>query len=133
MKDDHMQNGQLKPGYNVQFAVESEYVIGAGLFPDANDMWTLKPMLENMYAFNPTMEIKRLIVDSGYESEENYIYIGSRKIEKRLQIRNNSLRVRKLRRLPFQRKMYQSHGQPPNAGFKKFHSQTRRINGKRYE
>jgi len=81
MKDDHMQNGQLKPGYNVQLAVESEYLIGVGLFPDANDMWTLKPMLENMYAFNPTMEIKRLIADSGYESEENYIYIGSRRIK----------------------------------------------------
>jgi len=81
MKDDHMQNGQLKPGYNVQLAVESEYVIGVGLFPDANDVWTLKPMLENMYAFNPTMEIKRLIADSGYESEENYIYLGARKIE----------------------------------------------------
>ena len=51
MKDDHMQNGQLKPGYNVQLAVESEYIIGAGLFPDANDVWTLKPMLENMYVF----------------------------------------------------------------------------------
>jgi transposase len=81
MKDDHMQNGQLKPGYNVQLAVESEYIIGVGLFPDANDVWTLKPTLENMYAFNPTMEIKRLIADSGYESEENYIYLGSRKIE----------------------------------------------------
>jgi len=81
MKDDHMQNGQLKPGYNVQLSVESEYIIGVGLFPDANDMWTLKPMIENMYAFNPTMEIKRLIADSGYESEENYIYISSRKIK----------------------------------------------------
>jgi len=81
MKDDHMQNGQLKPGYNVQFAVESEYVIGVGLFPDANDVWTLKPMLENIYTFNPTMAIKRLIADAGYESEENYIYLGSRKIQ----------------------------------------------------
>lgn len=28
MKDDHMRNGQLKPAYNVQIAVESEYVTG---------------------------------------------------------------------------------------------------------
>jgi transposase len=56
-------------------------IIGVGLFPDANDVWTLKPMLENMYALNPTMEIERLIADSGYESEENYIYLGSRKIK----------------------------------------------------
>ena len=25
---DHMRNGQLKPGYNVQIAVESEYIVG---------------------------------------------------------------------------------------------------------
>ena len=25
MKDDHMKNGQLKPGYNVQIGVEAEY------------------------------------------------------------------------------------------------------------
>ena len=35
MKDDHMKNGQLKPGYNVlkpgynlQIGVESEYIVG---------------------------------------------------------------------------------------------------------
>ena len=26
MKEDHMRNGQLKPGYNVQIAVNSEYI-----------------------------------------------------------------------------------------------------------
>ena len=30
MKEDHMRNGQLKPGYNVQIAVNSEYITGAG-------------------------------------------------------------------------------------------------------
>ena len=33
MKEDHMLNGQLKPGYNVQIGVESEYIVGIGLFP----------------------------------------------------------------------------------------------------
>ena len=28
MKDDHMRNGQLKPAYNVQIAVNSEYITG---------------------------------------------------------------------------------------------------------
>ncbi|AGX44635.1 hypothetical protein FHU23_000410 [Clostridium saccharobutylicum] len=27
-----MKNGQLKPSYNVQIAVESEYVTGVGIF-----------------------------------------------------------------------------------------------------
>ena len=40
MKDDHMRNGQLKPAYNVQLAVEAEYVIGVGIFPNANDIAT---------------------------------------------------------------------------------------------
>ena len=28
MKEDHMRNGQLKPGYNIQAAVEGEYILG---------------------------------------------------------------------------------------------------------
>ena len=81
MKDDHMRNGQLKPAYNVQLAVEAEYVIGVGIFSNPNDTATLKPMLENMIRYNPSMTIKRLIADSGYESEENYMYLEGRGIE----------------------------------------------------
>ena len=33
MKDDHMRNAQLKPGYNVQIAVDSEYIVAADIFP----------------------------------------------------------------------------------------------------
>ena len=32
MKDDYMCNVQLKPGYNVQIAVDSEYIVAAGHF-----------------------------------------------------------------------------------------------------
>jgi len=81
MKDDHMKNGQLKPAYNVQSAVEAEYVIGAGIFPNANDISTLKPMFENMLRYNTDMKILRFIADSGYESEENYTYLKSMGIE----------------------------------------------------
>ena len=28
MKEDHMRNSQLKPGYNVQIGVEGEYLVG---------------------------------------------------------------------------------------------------------
>ena len=31
MKDDHMRNGQLKPAYNVQIAVNSEYITGVAV------------------------------------------------------------------------------------------------------
>jgi transposase len=85
MKDDHMKNGQLKPAYNVQLAVEAEYVVGVGLFPNANDTTTLKPLLEDMLKnarrFNPGVTIRRLTADSEYESEENYEYLQSKGID----------------------------------------------------
>jgi transposase len=80
MKDDHMRNGQLKPGYNVQLGIDSEYVIGVGIFPNATDYGTLKPMLENIYHYNRNMIIKNLTADAGYESEENYAYLEERGI-----------------------------------------------------
>jgi transposase len=80
MKDDHMRNGQLKPAYNVQLAVEAEYVVGVGIFSNPTDTATLKPMLENMHEHTNRL-IKRLTADSGYESEENYMYLESKGIE----------------------------------------------------
>jgi transposase len=74
MKEDHMRNGQLKPGYNVQLAIEGEYIAGAGIFANRNDTGTLKPLLEKMYNFTGR-RINNLTADSGYESEENYKYL----------------------------------------------------------
>ena len=74
MKDDHMRNAQLKPGYNVQIGVDSEYIVAADIFSDRNDVWTMAPFLE-------TMEDKlgfrypSVTADSGYESEEAYEYL----------------------------------------------------------
>ncbi|CUO41341.1 hypothetical protein [Enterocloster clostridioformis] len=66
MKDDHMRNAQIKPGYNVQIGVDSEYIIGVDIFQDRNDVWTL-------VAFLKTMEEKlgfrypSVTADSGYK------------------------------------------------------------------
>jgi len=38
----------IKSSFNVQIAVESEYVTGVGIFDDRNDIATLIPMLNNM-------------------------------------------------------------------------------------
>lgn len=46
MKDDHMRNAQLKLGYNVQIAVDSEYIVSTDIFQDRNDVWTLVPFLK---------------------------------------------------------------------------------------
>ncbi|OEF98133.1 IS1182 family transposase [Desulfuribacillus alkaliarsenatis] len=74
MKDDHMQNSQLKPAYNVQIGVESEYVTTLGIFQDRSDTNTLIPLLNDMETKINT-RYENIIADAGYESEENYIYL----------------------------------------------------------
>ncbi|KUO61720.1 MAG: transposase [Gracilibacter sp. BRH_c7a] len=78
MKDDHMRNSQLKPGYNVQIGVEGEYVTGVGIFQDRNDTTTLIPFLKYMES-NLKSNYQKIIADSGYESEENYLYLEENK------------------------------------------------------
>ncbi len=72
MKEDHMKNGQLKPGYNVNVATVSEYIIGSYISADRTDTKTFIPFLEKLCQKHP---VKRVVVDSGYESEENYHYV----------------------------------------------------------
>lgn len=48
MKDDHMRNAHLKPGYHVQLTVDSEYIVATDIFQDWNDVWTLDPFLKTM-------------------------------------------------------------------------------------
>lgn len=74
MKDDHMGNGQLKAGYNLQIGVEAEYIVGIDISQERSDSLTLIPLmkkLENNLGEKP----KNIIADAGYESEENYTYL----------------------------------------------------------
>lgn len=77
MKDDHMRNAQLKPGYNMQIGVEAGYVVHCQAFQNRNDVGTLKPFLERWKALHPKSSFQNVITDSGYESEENYDYLRS--------------------------------------------------------
>ncbi|HGL5478102.1 TPA: IS1182-like element ISSau3 family transposase, partial [Staphylococcus aureus] len=45
MKEDHMKNGQLKPGYNLQIATNSQFVLSYDLFQNPTDTRTLIPFL----------------------------------------------------------------------------------------
>ena len=74
MKDDHMRNAQLKPGYNVQIAVDSEYIVAADIFQDRNDVWTLIPFLKTMEE-KLGLRYPSVTADSGYESEEGYSFL----------------------------------------------------------
>lgn len=75
MKDDHMRNAQLKPGYNMQIGVEAGYVVHCQAFQNRNDVGTLKPFLERWKELHPKSFFQNVIADSGYESEENYSYL----------------------------------------------------------
>ena len=79
MKEDYMRNGQLKPGYNVQAAVESEYIVGIDISSERSDMRTLIPFLDKLEA-NYGRKFNNLITDAGYESEENYDYLNRKDI-----------------------------------------------------
>lgn len=75
MKEDHMRNGQLKPGYNVQIGVDSEYIVNVGLFSERSDQLTLIPFLKDTEE-KTGIRHKEIVADAGYESEENYVYLN---------------------------------------------------------
>ena len=74
MKEDHMRNGQLKPGYNVNVATSNEFIIGTYISPDRSDVQTLIPFMEQLTTTYDSHVIEKTVVDSGYESEENYCW-----------------------------------------------------------
>ena len=74
MKEDYMRNGQLKPGYNIQIGVESEYIVGVGAFSNRSDVNTLIPFLGRIRSHTNRL-FERIIADAGYESSENYLYL----------------------------------------------------------
>ena len=74
MKEDHMRNSQLKPGYNVNVATSNEFIIGTYISADRSDVQTLIPFMKQLKATYEGHRIKKVVVDSGYESEENYCW-----------------------------------------------------------
>ena len=76
IKEDTMKNGQLKPAYNLQHGVDSEYITWLTIGPQPTDTTTLIPFLKDM---NEHLNFKylKIVADAGYESEENYSFIES--------------------------------------------------------
>ena len=74
MKEDHMRNGQLKPAYNVQIAVNSEYITGIDVFSNRTDFGTLTPFLRTLQKQH-RKKYAEVTADAGYESLENYLYL----------------------------------------------------------
>lgn len=74
MKEDAMKNGQLKPAYNLQHGVDSEYIVWLTISLNPTDTPTLIPFLKVMER-NLIFKYLKIVADSGYESEENYHFI----------------------------------------------------------
>ena len=69
-----MRNGQLKAGYNVQLAVNSEYITGMEVFSNRTDVGTLRPFLRKLELAHK-QRYEEVTADAGYESLENYLYL----------------------------------------------------------
>jgi transposase len=69
-----MKDETLKAAYNVQIAVEGEYITGAGIFANPNDGTNLKPFLRRLTE-KLGKPYRKITADAGYESEENYAYL----------------------------------------------------------
>lgn len=79
MKEDHMQNGMLKPGYNIQIATNNQYILNYTIHPNPTDTTTLINHLET-FKENLGVLPTTVIADAGYGSEENYEYLQEQEI-----------------------------------------------------
>ena len=80
MKEDHMLNGQLKPGYNIQMGTENQFIVGYSIHQRAGDTGCLIPHLEHVKEQLGVLP-KKIIADAGYGSEENYQYLENEHLE----------------------------------------------------
>jgi transposase len=80
MKEDHMRNGQLKPGYNVQIGTEDQFIVGYSLHQRPTDTRCMKPHLEKV-KFALGKLPGTVIADAGYGGEENYAYLEDENTE----------------------------------------------------
>ena len=79
MKDDHMQNGQLKPGYNLQASTNNQFITNYTLAQTTADTTTLKDHLkDHIESYGQTPEA--VTADAGYGSEENYTDLEEKNI-----------------------------------------------------
>jgi len=79
MKEDAMNNGQTKPGYNLQISTSKQFVTHFDLYHNPTDTLTLLPFLEG-YMTSYTNRLKETTADSGYGSEENYTFLENHDI-----------------------------------------------------
>ena len=91
MKEDHMLNGQLKPAYNAQIAVENYFIVHGYISNDRTDYNTLIPVLEK-HKNNFGEVLKDVTADSGYCSEKNLLYLKENGITSYIKLQDHEKR-----------------------------------------
>ena len=91
MKEDHMLNGQLKPAYNVQIAVENYFIIHGYVSNDRTDYNTLIPVIKKHFlAFEE--KLKEVTADSGYCSEKNLLFLKKNNVTSYIKLQDHEKR-----------------------------------------
>ena len=79
MKEDHMRNGQLKPGYNVQIGTENQYVVGYSVHQHPGDTSCFEAHLQKLAKQRGRLPAN-IVADAGYGSEENYAFLEEQRV-----------------------------------------------------
>jgi transposase len=80
MKEDHMLNGQLKPGYNLQISTQEQFILNYTLHQTSTDYQTLPSHIEQYETLYNELP-KAVVADAGYGSDENYSLLKGKGIE----------------------------------------------------
>ena len=80
MKEDAMNNGQTKPGYNLQIGTDNQFITDFGFFHNPTDTLTMIPFL-NSFSNRYDRFAEEICADSGYGSEENYSFMEAHGME----------------------------------------------------
>ena len=79
MKEDHMRNGQLKPGYNLQISTNNQYIASYTLHQHPTDTGTLKEHITE-HIKKTKCKPGNITADAGYGSEQNYQWLEDKGI-----------------------------------------------------
>ena len=79
MKEDHMRNGQLKPGYNIQISTHNQFIATYSLHQNPTDTRTMIPHLQE-HIRNYGQQPNNVTADAGYGSEQNYQWLEKKQI-----------------------------------------------------
>jgi len=105
MKDDHMRNRELKPGYNVQIGTEGQFIVGYSIHQNPTDSPCLIEHLKLAKA-NLGFLPKKLVADAGYGSEENYLKLEEEGIQAFVKYNTFHLEQKKRRKIKDKEKYY---------------------------